>query len=84
VRRVRRCPGWLWRWIDRRSRIPWWARLLWPKAHFCPEMDELLVIDNTTDCFCGRYKEENRKYWDDFARALNARRLADFDADPPF
>ena len=48
-----KCPRWLYRWIDRRGRIPLIVRRIWRNAHFCPEMDCLLVIDNTMDCFCG-------------------------------
>jgi hypothetical protein len=48
-----RCPNWLYRWIDRRGYIPRWVRWLWPTAHWCLEMDALLIIDNVSDCFCG-------------------------------
>lgn len=50
-----RAPSWLHRWIDRRGRIPAWVRWLWPHAHWCPEMDDLLVIDEwdvVENCFC--------------------------------
>jgi len=50
-----RCPGWIWRWLDRRGDIPAWASWLWPRAHFCPEMDDLLVVDDrdvAENCFC--------------------------------
>lgn len=40
-------------WVDRRGQIPRWAFWLWPRAHWCPEMDDLLVLWNTEDCFCG-------------------------------
>lgn len=56
-----RCPLWLYRWIERRGRIPAWAWLLWPFAHWCPEMDELLIIDNLEDCFCGRCPKVRRR-----------------------
>jgi hypothetical protein len=60
----RSCPPWrmwgsltvksmLYRWVDKRNSIPFWVRWLFPKAHWCPEMDELLILDNVTDCFCG-------------------------------
>lgn len=58
------CPRWLYRRIDRRGSIPRWVRWLWPKAHWCPEMDYLLVIGDDhdwEDCFCGharRYPDE--------------------------
>lgn len=50
------CPRWLYRWIDERGRIPRWVRWLWPMAHWCPEMDDLLVVDLEdvcSNCFCG-------------------------------
>lgn len=53
-----RCPRWLYRWIDERGRIPRWTRIFWPWAHWCPEMDFLLILDNTDDCFCGRCPRE--------------------------
>jgi hypothetical protein len=43
----------LYKWIDRRNSIPFWVRWFFPKVHWCPEMDELLILDNTMDCFCG-------------------------------
>jgi len=42
----------IWRWIDRRGRIPFWAFWFWPKAHWCCELDDLLILDNTESCFC--------------------------------
>ena len=48
-----RCPTWLYRRIDRRGYIPRWVRWIWKRAHWCPEMDKLLIIDNDGDCFCG-------------------------------
>jgi hypothetical protein len=55
-----RCPNWLYNWIERRDRIPRWVWLFWPKAHWCPEMDGLLIIDNVDDCYCGRCKRKIR------------------------
>ena len=51
----RRLLNWLYRWVDRRGndRIPWWVRRIYKRAHWCPEMDGLLIIDNPEDCFCG-------------------------------
>lgn len=49
-----RCPDWLYRRFDDRGRIPWWARLVWRRAHFCPEMDDLLVMGDGGGCYCGR------------------------------
>ncbi len=42
----------LYRWIDRRGRIPRWVFWFWRHAHWCPEMDSLLILDNPEDCFC--------------------------------
>lgn len=47
----------LYHWIDRRGRIPRWVFWIWRKAHWCPEMDGLLVMDNPEDCFCGHAKQ---------------------------
>lgn len=55
-----RCPNWLYNWIDRRGRIPGWVWWLWPLAHWCPEMDALLIVDNHMDCFCGRCGKRTR------------------------
>lgn len=51
-----KCPRWLYSWVDRRDRIPRWLTWIYPLAHFCPEMDGLLIIDNLEDCFCGADK----------------------------
>lgn len=54
---MRRLRNLLYRWIDRRGRIPWpWYKLS-KTAHFCPEMDDLLILDNPEDCFCGYVKQ---------------------------
>ena len=45
----------IYQWIDKRGRIQRWARWIWPKAHWCPEMDCLLVLDDPNDCYCGRF-----------------------------
>ncbi len=44
---------WLYRWIEWREYIPRWVRWIYRKAHWCPEMDEMLILDNAIDCFCG-------------------------------
>lgn len=49
-----------WNWIDRRGRIPRWVRAIWPDAHFCGELDELLVLWNWDDCFCGLVEHPTR------------------------
>ena len=48
-----KCPLWLYKRINDRGRIPRWVRWVWRRAHWCPEMDELLIVDNGEDCFCG-------------------------------
>lgn len=56
---------WLKRWlyddIDHRGRIPWWVRKFWKGAHWCPEMDELLILWNYHDCFCGHAPQKKAK-----------------------
>lgn len=49
----------LWHWINRRDVIPLWVKLFWRRAHWCPEMDGLLILDNTCDCFCGYVKHKS-------------------------
>lgn len=46
------CPRWLYRWIDERGRIPAIVRWIWPGAHWCAELDYLLVVD-PIDFECG-------------------------------
>ena len=53
-----KCPNWLYRRIWSRGQIPRWVRWIWQSAHWCPEMDELLVIDNVTDCFCDYVEQQ--------------------------
>lgn len=40
-----RCPRFLRRWIDNRGVIPMWVAWIYPHAHWCPEMDGLLILD---------------------------------------
>jgi len=47
------------RWDDK-GRVPWWARLVWPRLHFCAELDGLLFGDESPDdepflCGCLRW-----------------------------
>lgn len=49
----RRLCNLLYHWIDERGRIPRWVRWIWKKAHWCWDMDGLLIMDNPEDCFCG-------------------------------
>lgn len=47
----------LYNWIDRRNRIPAWVRLVYRYAHWCSEMDGLLILtreDAVRNCFCDR------------------------------
>jgi hypothetical protein len=53
----RRLRSLLYRWIDRRGWIPWLVFKLSKTAHFCPEMDALLILGNPEDCFCGYVKQ---------------------------
>ncbi len=39
-------------WIDERGRVPRWAGWIWRDAHWCSEMDYLLILWNTWDCCC--------------------------------
>ena len=51
-----KAPEWLREWIDNRGSIPWLVRLIWPTAHWCPEMDQLLILDYQDavwNCYCG-------------------------------
>lgn len=43
----------VYKWLWKRQRFSSWIRLIWRFAHWCPEMDGLLVLDNIEDCFCG-------------------------------
>lgn len=54
----RRILWWIYRWIDYRGRIPAVVRWFYPWAHWCPEMDELLIMHNPEDCFCGHAPQE--------------------------
>lgn len=53
--------NWLYRWIDDRGRIPRWVRWIFPRAHFCPEMDYLLLLTkwecDQNPCFCWRDRD---------------------------
>lgn len=45
----------LYRYVDNRNRIPWWVRLTHPYAHWCSEMDDLLILtaqDMLFNCHC--------------------------------
>lgn len=52
---MKRFHDWLYRRIDKRGRIPLWVRLVWRRAHWCSEMDDLLIIrlqDVLNNCHC--------------------------------
>ncbi len=40
----------LYRWIDRRGRIPRWVRWIYPSAHWCDALDHALILNG--DCCC--------------------------------
>lgn len=51
-----KAPKWLRRRIEKKGYIPWIVRVIWPTAHWCPEMDDLLILDYQDaqwNCFCG-------------------------------
>jgi hypothetical protein len=91
----RRLLNWLYRWVDDRGRLPRWVFWIWKDAHWCPEMDGLLIIDNTYDCFCGHAKqamvtcqrcdEVVERRWADYQNVcLDCIPPQDFDHDPLF
>lgn len=50
-----RFNDWLYRRIDERGRIPVWVRLVYRHAHWCLEMDGLLILtaqDMLWNCHC--------------------------------
>lgn len=52
-----RFNDWLYRRIDDRGRLPVWVRLVYRYAHWCPAMDDLLILterDMLENCFCNR------------------------------
>lgn len=53
---VKRMPHWLYRWLDRRGKIPCYRAflLLWPHLHFCAELDDALVLEEFDFCDCLR------------------------------
>jgi hypothetical protein len=54
-------PRWLYDRIDKTGRIPKFCFWLWPSAHWCLEMDGMLILGNLYDCFC----EWRPRYLDD-------------------
>ena len=64
VRRRGPMPYRLWLWCDKIGRIPWFVRVLWPTAHWCPEFDDLLVEETMGEfkfCQCQYFKEKARE-----------------------
>jgi hypothetical protein len=53
----RRLLNWLYHRIDESGRIPRWVHWIWRSSHWCEDMDYLLIMDNTYDCFCGYAKQ---------------------------
>ncbi len=49
----------LYKWIDRRNSIPFWVRWIFPNVHWCPEMDEMLIMGDYGDCYCGAQPPPN-------------------------
>ncbi len=58
-------PSWLtvaiYTWIDKRHSIPFWVRWIWPNVHWCPEMDEALILGVLGECFCGYDREDQEE-----------------------
>lgn len=59
-----RMPLRLWSWLDERGSFRpfgWALRLVWPRLHFCDDLDGLLVVgDDPADewrCECVRWPE---------------------------
>ena len=50
-------------WIDRRGQIPFWATRVWKYAHWCPDMDGLLILWTIDNCFCGVVPKELQSYY---------------------
>lgn len=51
----------IWRWLSSLGKIPRWVRWLYPYAHWCIEMDDLLITKNYEDCFCGVVPDEKKE-----------------------
>lgn len=83
----RRFLWWVYRWIDRRGRIPPIARWLWPSSHWCPEMDSLLILWNSEDCFCD-HVEQPKAFCRDCREIVERRWMNDehecFGCAPPY
>lgn len=79
------CPRWLRRRIEDRGFIPRWVHWIWPKAHWCPEMDDLLVVDRLDwewNCYCDRKPKDPRCDSEaDFSK-MAKRAFRDADGDP--
>ena len=56
---------WLYNWIDKRGRIPKWVRWIYPRAHFCCELDYLLVLTDAENdeiaSFCDCVDHKNKR-----------------------
>jgi hypothetical protein len=61
----RRLLNWLYQRISERGYIPQWVFWIWKDAHWCSEMDDMLILDNPYDCFCG-ICPDSRECDDDF------------------
>jgi hypothetical protein len=47
----------LYRWLDRRGRIPRWVHWIYPNAHWCDALDYALILNG--DCCCERRNGTN-------------------------
>lgn len=56
-----KCPRRFYNKWDDRGTVPKWAAFFWPWTHYCPDMDEMLIVDNLTDCFCGHVPDAERQ-----------------------
>ena len=42
----------IYNYYDDRGKLHFFTRWFFPYAHYCEEMDGLLILDNIVDCFC--------------------------------
>jgi hypothetical protein len=43
-------PVFIYNWVDKRQRIPWLVRKLYPTLHFCEDLDFLLLARDHKTC----------------------------------
>lgn len=59
----------IWHRCQNTGKISFWVRMLYRKAHYCPEMDDLFCLKEGDDCFCGIMEPprcEQCEEWDMF------------------